>query len=618
MAEEIRLDVVAVGHNKGLDDTSRALRGARGESDKMGDSFRETTDATFDLDRAVGEARVEVQRLREEFRKTGDRSLLKEIRAQERDLQAAMKIAGDGFESAVSRGMDFGGAGIRPRNALIGIVAGSLAILSPMIGAAIAGAVAGTVGTGGLIGGVVSAAKDPRVKVAAKQFGDTVSTSFFGGGGPFVEPVINSLDLLGDRFVNLNLGATFAKAAPYVDDLAEGVADFADGLNRGLNRTLDRSGEIIPAVAFGLGRLGDGLGDMIGQMAESEGTIEGIKFLFEVIAETAHATGTTVKFLGDRFDELGRFSGRLSGDLEDVAEALGFGDDNIFARINDHIEAVTGPTQNLETSLVKLEPAGKKAASGLTPVATASDEVTDAVVKMREELTRATDAALGADNAHLRFKEGILELKESVKEHGTSLSENTQKGIDNRQMINGLISDLRAERDAAIDAAGGNEEAADRAKAAYGKQLDALGDLLVKLGFNKRLIEQIIGRYDELASRPNIVKSITIREVRDGELFAKANPGNAPGRASGGPIWPGDWTVGEEGPERLRVNADGTGYVYPNVGGSRSSSGGRGSSGGSARPVSLNGAAAGEALFGWLVREIARRGGTLAVLGIKS
>jgi hypothetical protein len=53
MAEEIRLDVVARGHNRGLDDTSRALRGVKAESDKVGKSFEETADASFDLDRAA-------------------------------------------------------------------------------------------------------------------------------------------------------------------------------------------------------------------------------------------------------------------------------------------------------------------------------------------------------------------------------------------------------------------------------------------------------------------------------------------------------------------------------------------------------------------------------------
>lgn len=38
-------------------------------------------------------------------------------------------------------------------------------------------------------------------------------------------------------------------------------------------------------------------------------------------------------------------------------------------------------------------------------------------------------------------------------------------------------------------------------------------------------------------------------------------------RAGGGPVWPGEWMVGEEGPERLTISADGSGYVTPLSGG---------------------------------------------------
>jgi len=39
------------------------------------------------------------------------------------------------------------------------------------------------------------------------------------------------------------------------------------------------------------------------------------------------------------------------------------------------------------------------------------------------------------------------------------------------------------------------------------------------------------------------------------------------GRAHGGPVWPGRWTVGEEGPETLVLGPTGRGYVIPNGGG---------------------------------------------------
>jgi len=39
------------------------------------------------------------------------------------------------------------------------------------------------------------------------------------------------------------------------------------------------------------------------------------------------------------------------------------------------------------------------------------------------------------------------------------------------------------------------------------------------------------------------------------------------GRAHGGPVWPGTWTVGEQGPETLVLGPSGRGYIVPNQGG---------------------------------------------------
>ena len=118
MAEEIRLDVVAVGHNKGLDDTSRALRGVKGETDKLGTSLDRTTKETFDFDRAVAEAREEITKLHEEVRRTGDRALLGDLKRQQRELADFIRLAGTAGKSGQTA-FDFGGEGIRPRNAMI-------------------------------------------------------------------------------------------------------------------------------------------------------------------------------------------------------------------------------------------------------------------------------------------------------------------------------------------------------------------------------------------------------------------------------------------------------------------------------------------------------------------
>jgi len=203
-------------------------------------------------------------------------------------------------------------------------------------------------------------------------------------------------------------------------------------------------------------------------------------------------------------------------------------------------------------------------------------------------------------------------MREAVKEHGTSLDRATEKGNNNRVMIDGLIGDLMRERQAAIEAAQGNEEGVNRANAKFGQQILALKAVLKQMGFNKAEIDRIVGAYNQIPTRitTTIITDYQTRGVPPGE-HSGPRIGETRGRASGGPIWPGNWLVGENGPERMRIDSSGRGYVTP-LGPATRGSGGVVM----AAPVTLNGAGLGDLVFNWLVREIGNRGGTLAVLGV--
>ncbi len=81
-------------------------------------------------------------------------------------------------------------------------------------------------------------------------------------------------------------------------------------------------------------------------------------------------------------------------------------------------------------------------------------------------------------------------------------------------------------------------------------------------------VAAIQAQYDKLNGSVTLTTHFT---WKGGEGTGSRGPGGGPGRrASGGPIWPGDWLVGENGPERIRINRNGTGYVTPHAGGSSS------------------------------------------------
>lgn len=577
MAEEIRLDVVSVAHSRGLRDAAGDLQGLSAEADKTAKGFHRARDETFNLDHAIADARVEIARLNDEFKRTGDTTLFRSMRRQRSELNQLLKVASEGVSEGGSAAIDFGGRGLRPRNALIGVVAGSLAILSPMIGAAIAGAVTGAVGVGGLAGGIATAAKDPAVKSAAKAFGADISKEFFSGGGQFVQPVIDSLGVLKREFEAMDVGAIFGKTAPFVVDFAEGLAGGLREFGESFSRVLDRSGEIIPVVAQGLVRLGDGLGSMIEEMAASEGTISGIRFLFEALAETAHAVGVTVKWLGDRFAEIGRFSAGLSGALEDIATALpGVEGDNIFSRINDQIEGVMGTGDGFVHTLTKVQngltSTGEAARSGsLVPYAGQVEIVRKHQEQLNEEMQKTISIMLAQDNATLGLQQAMLDLGDQLKNNKGKWDTTTQAGLDNRRALLSAVE--AAERKRQADIASG--KSADEANAAYNRTIRKLEDMARKAGISEKALRDLVGDY-----------KVTVHYKTVGSFYVPPKAIlEAKGRATGGPVGPGTYIVGERGPEVLQLGQGSRGHVYPSV---TAYAGGAGPVAGGGRSYTIN------------------------------
>jgi hypothetical protein len=523
--------------------------------------------------------------------------------------------AAAGAQLGSSAARSFGRTGMYAlRGPLIGVAVGAVAIMSPLIGAGIAGAVTGAVGLGGIIGGIASAAKDPAVKSAAKQFGTDISSEFFRGGGVFVQPVIDSLHILEEAFRDLDLASMFAKTAPFVTELAEGIGGFAREFGESFSNVLDRSSEIIPVIAQGLVRLGDGLGSMIEEMAASEGAIEGIRFLFEALAETAHGLGVVVRWLGDRFSELGRFSAGLSGALEDVVGWVPFigGILTDYVRnANDQVESVIGTGEGFVGTLTKVT-RGVEDADGAVarsdawvPYQHQVDAATKALEEFNEAVEESISKALALDNANLGLQQAMLDLNEELRQGARDWRTNTQEGIDNRQALLSAVE--AAERKRQADIASG--VSADKANAAYQRTIDKLIAMARKAGITEKALQDLVGDY-----RINV----HIRTI--GQFPYPPKILETKGRQHGGPVHAGEvYRIHEGGlPEWFKPNMSGT--VIPLSGMQSHAAGGRGGmQPANVRPLTINvsGTLAVQRAFDDFVAEVGNRGGTLAVIGIR-
>ena len=552
----IRLHATTTEDGRGLRQLERDLDSAASGADKLGHSMGGAERDSKSLHEQIVRTRTEIRNLGEEFERTGDTSLfgdLRKERAKLRELERIAKEAGQLGSKAGGSGLDFGGSGIRPMHAAIGAAVAAAALAAPTIGAMIAGAVTGAVGLGGIAGGIFAASRDPGVERAWQNFASNVSSKFFQMGDSFVEPLVDAAGTLEQAFDNLGLEELFKKVAPYVNDIANGLAGFSTNFGLGLAKTLDKAGPILELLGRELPDIGDALGYMFSRMAEGKGTIQGFLFLMGTVEATLKGIGNIFGWLSDRFYDWINFLASFTGLMEDIPGPF----QEEWAKANDAIEDFQYQANVGQQVLYGLQ-------RGFIDTAQSATATADAINKLNDAMLEQNNMMLAQEDARLAYEADLIRIKDAVKEHGTSLKRTTEVGNANRQMIDQMVGDLGREHDAAIKAAKGNEEKVDRANAAYNRQLDELKTLLVHLGFEKAEIDKIIGRYNHVPRR------ITTQFIQ--EFIQKGNftPGEHSGtrigeiehKAAGGPVLPGvPYTINERGSETVTFPA--AGRVHP-------------------------------------------------------
>lgn len=534
--------------------TGNALREGADDLDHLGDSADHASTSVHNLGKDTGFVSSEITRLRTHIRdlsaevnRTGNTTLFKDIKADKSQLRQFENLAKSLLPVGAAGGGEFkkgflstmGDLGSSLRGAMIPAAIGMAAVASPIIGAAIAGAVVGGVGIGGIAGGIAAAAQDPLVKAAGSVFASQIGEDFAQVGHAFVGPVIESLAILEKGFRDMHLEAAFAKVAPLVESLARGIAGLGTEFMPGFNRALDAAGPALSVLAQELPQIGAAFGDMLAEIAESKGAVEGLHFVLELIESTLRATGTAVAWLSDRFHELATMAADFTGAMEDIAGSLplvGSTIGGVFANANDKLEEMLGTGPELTKAFRAIgegaDGASSSMATGITAAAQlklAQDAAADsakAQAKALDDLKRSLDSAFNAvmslDQANLAIQQDTLALKKAVDQHGASLSKNTDNGLANRRMLLGLVQDYERQREAAST----SKDATAKATAKFNDQVGALRALAEKLGFSKSELDKLLGKYQELRRQQNITKTITIRINTTGATGALSLMGN--------------------------------------------------------------------------------------------
>lgn len=358
---------------------------------------------------------------------------------------------------------------------LIGGIVAALPVLSGLIGAAVTGGAAGA----GIIGGVALATRDSRVKEAGTQLGNNLLSGLTAKAGVFVQPVLQSIDLIEKKFAESGdaieqiFAVTSKQVVPLVDAIGnatqsviEGVAEAASNsgpVMQALNRGIEGSGEAVKSLLTDLSSNGEANALILDRAFSSlNGTITALGPTLNAITSTFAAVDKVLPLDGifglkRRFDELNE-EGTAVGQWVDPAA------DGVI-RVGASAEAAA---KDAELYAKALEDNAK--------AAQAADQAQQGLFGAVTSAGAALDAA-----------------KKSAEENGRTLSANTEKGRENRDSLDRLASSFKAVR-AQQEATGAS---ASVLNGTIGRQRKAFYDVALSMTKSKsearRLTDQLLG-----------------------------------------------------------------------------------------------------------------------------
>jgi hypothetical protein len=467
-----------------------AQAAARG-ADKLGDQSRQAAVGVRTLDHEINKAKRDLLELRAAFLASGDMSMRRDISRAERELRALERFAKTALPNvpnAVSKGTgvipapDIGGMG-----AAVAAIVGAVALALPPVGAMIGGAVVGAVGTGGVIGGILAASRDPRVKSAARDLGQAMLGEVDKIGAPFVKPTIEALGALERDVAALHLDQLLAPMAAEVGTVEKALVGLVEHSLPGLRDIIAETAPAAKIFEKGMKGIGDGFSAFLTDIANSQGTLLGLAFLFGMVEETLRGLGKTLQFLGDtlsfELDALGRF-----------ARAMALVPGPHRKQWGEVADEIDGTRSSLDGTVKEMHRFGEASTLAAGGVGQLDDSLTGAA-RAAKDLDDAFRGLFGImmdqDQANLAFKRGMLELQATLRENRGQWRDNTRAGLDNRDALLGMVGAAERVREANIKTG----MSIDTANRIYETQVQDIIELGKKAGATQDILDDLARTY---------------------------------------------------------------------------------------------------------------------------
>lgn len=570
MTEQVRFDLIVHGAGEGKREFERFADGA----DHATKSFDGLGKESSNLEKHIDSVKGKLVDLRREIAKApDDKALRKDYNSAKRDLNFLEKIKDDA-EKAAAVGVKVGEEVGKGVNEGVGDTVGALptqirgpaiaagiglgALMAPFVGAAIGGAVLGGVGVGGIIGGVALAAKDPRVQQAGMALGQDLLKDLSAAAAPFRTPLLEAIDEIHSAGTGLahNLRDDFAQVAPLLKPLVEGMIGLVRDVGPGLSKAFQAAKPVLGAIANELPRIGAAISVALEDIADgSDGGTEALIELLRTTEKFIVAGGMLIGWLEKAYDKYLDFESAVGHAADEVGKWTAIVSPSILL-VTTGLGNAADEADATRESLTRAKDVASAFGGSLHGVTKEATDLTGALKSINDEMDVLFGRQMSLDEATLRYKQGLGDLRKELTDGRRTLNDSTKDGQDNREAILKQIRAIEDLRDAEFQHNGNLVEANKH----YQDHIAALKETLIRLGYNKKEVEDLIAAYKALNAVPNIVKSVTTQYLEKGagaNRYGRYEDG--PGRALGGNTEPGvNYRVNENGqPELLMLGTRG-------------------------------------------------------------
>lgn len=405
---------------------------------------------------------------------------------------------------------------------------------APLIANTLAAAVIGGAGVGGMVGGLLVASKDTRVRAAFDDVAKRLQTRLETAAGSFVQPAIDGVHTISKAIDSIDLESIFRQSSRFVAPLAASVASAIADLGDGLEDLVRNAGPVINAISVGVEGLGEAIGKGLSSL--SDNADEAALSLHEVFNAVQLLTSVTFGLvnalveINQQMRTLGlEFDAGLSV-ISKVLDAL-----NPKQVVGTWVDPAADAAERLRTQLLATVEPGNQLAAVYAEVAQASRDLAAA----HHSLFDATTSVF----------EAMDKMKQAVKENGKTLDVHTEKGRANRTALSNLATALNADYDAYVKVngagdganrvAGQNYSAFIKAATGAGISKRAARDYALQLGLipPKKKTDMVANTHDAAARIAALQaqinrlhgKTVTIRTVITGGRLAGSVHVSGPG-----------------------------------------------------------------------------------------